>query len=185
MVSFFKTCLTANGPFQQCLEIGAGHGIFTAEVMRSFPRAEMTVVDISQTSIDLTRQMLNTFEVDDTRVRFVHDNFLTMPPHPGGFDFIIMGEVLEHVNDAPQFMSQARELLRPDGKIFMTTCANCPAVDHVYHFHSVPEIRHLIGAAHLIIARELVLPVHDVPEAKWQEELTTINYAAVLTLPEK
>lgn len=185
IISFFKKCLSDNGSFQQCLEVGAGHGIFTAEVMRFSPQAKMIVVDISQTSIDLTRQMLNTFQVDETRVQFVHDNFLTIPSNHSGFDFVIMGEVLEHVNDAPEFMRQARTLLQPGGKIFMTTCANCPAIDHIYHFHSVPEIRDLIDNAHLTIVRELVLPVNDIPESQWREELTTINYAALLTPSEK
>jgi 2-polyprenyl-3-methyl-5-hydroxy-6-metoxy-1,4-benzoquinol methylase len=96
------------------------------------------------------------------------------------FDFITMGEVLEHVNDALGFLKRARGLLRPDGAIFMTTCANCPAIDHVYHFHTVKEIRDLIAEADLRIVDELALPSEPFAEEQWEQSLVTINYSAIL-----
>jgi 2-polyprenyl-3-methyl-5-hydroxy-6-metoxy-1,4-benzoquinol methylase len=162
------------------LEVGIGHGLFTAEVLRRFPNIDMTVVDVSETSIEIGREMLETFQLDASRARFVHSDFLTVSLETDGFDFILMGEVLEHVNDAPGFLKKAYNMLRPAGQIFLTTCVNCPAPDHVYQFHTVGEIRTLIRDVGLTIVEEIVLPVLPVPEDRWQEELVTINYGAYL-----
>jgi 2-polyprenyl-3-methyl-5-hydroxy-6-metoxy-1,4-benzoquinol methylase len=179
MFRFFREHLGTRR-IARCLEVGVGHGLFTAEVMRRNPGVEVTLVDISQTSLDLAREMLDTFRLDASRVRFVHGDYLTTSLGEGEYDMLIMGEVLEHVNDAPEFLRRARQLIRPDGTIFMSTCANCPAVDHVYHFHNVPEIRSLIAGAALSILDELKLPAEPVPEPQWEKELVTVNYSAIL-----
>ena len=183
MFCFFKDHLVGI-QIERCLEVGVGHGLFTAEVMHRFPDLDVTLVDISETSIELAREMLTTFQLNLSRVRFVHSDYLIAPLEGDGFDFIIMGEVLEHVNDAPGFLERARQLLHPGGTVFLSTCVNCPAVDHIYHFHTVDEIRTLIRDAGLSIARDMALPAEDVPEARWQEELVTINYCAILAKDE-
>jgi 2-polyprenyl-3-methyl-5-hydroxy-6-metoxy-1,4-benzoquinol methylase len=179
MLCFFKDHLR-DTRIERCLEVGVGHGLFTAEVMRRFPNLNVTLVDISETSIELAREMLTTFQLDPSRVQFIHGDYLTVSLEKEGFDFIIMGEVLEHVNDALGFLARARQLLRPGGTMFLSTCANCPAVDHVYHFHTVEEIRALIRSVGLSIVRDIALPAEDVPESEWQRELVTINYSAIL-----
>jgi cyclopropane fatty-acyl-phospholipid synthase-like methyltransferase len=97
-----------------------------------------------------------------------------------GFDFIIMGEVLEHVNNAPDFMLRTKKLLNRGGSIYLSTCANSPALDHVYHFKSADEIRDLITSHGFRIVKDLALPAEDVPQERWASELTTINYCALL-----
>jgi 2-polyprenyl-3-methyl-5-hydroxy-6-metoxy-1,4-benzoquinol methylase len=164
----------------RCLEVGVGHGLFTAEVMRQNPRVEVTVVDISDTSLTLAREMLDAFDLDPADVRFVHGDYLTSDLGTDNYDLLVMGEVLEHVDDAPDFLRRAKELIHPTGRIFMSTCANCPAVDHVYHFHNVAEIRALIEEAGLSILDEEKLPAEPLPEEDWEKELLTINYAAIL-----
>lgn len=179
MFRFFKEHLE-DARVERYLEVGVGHGLFTAEVMRRFPQLEATLVDISDTSIAVAGEILATFQVDLSRVRFIRGDFLDMRPGAESFDFIVMGEVLEHVNDAPCFVARSRELLREGGTIFLSTCVNCPAVDHVYHFHTVDEIRALIHSAGLSIVREMAMAAEDVPEPRWQDELVTINYCGIL-----
>jgi 2-polyprenyl-3-methyl-5-hydroxy-6-metoxy-1,4-benzoquinol methylase len=180
MFRFFREHLDSI-QVERCLEVGAGHGLFTAEILRRFPKAVLNLVDISETSIEVAREILPTFGIDLTRVEFVHADYNTAPLHPGTFDFVIMGEVLEHVNAPVEFLTKALHFLRPGGSFFVSTCANCPALDHVYHFHTVPEIRDLIHASGLRIVREQALPAEAVPEESWQKELVTINYASILT----
>ncbi len=179
MFRFYRAHLDATR-VARCLEVGAGHGLFTAELLRRYPDASLTLVDISETSIALAREMLGAFSVSPERVEFIHADYLTASLPAGCFDFIVMGEVLEHVNDAPAFLARTREVLGRGGSIFMSTCANCPAVDHVYHFHNAGEIRSLIAGAGLRIVRDLALPAEAVPEERWQKELVTINYCGIL-----
>jgi 2-polyprenyl-3-methyl-5-hydroxy-6-metoxy-1,4-benzoquinol methylase len=180
MWHFFTDHLSLMPAMANCLEVGAGHGLFTAETLRRFPGLEIHVLDISETSLNLSREMLTTFKVDPNLVRFQLGDYLKTPLD-GKFDFIIMGEVLEHVNDAPDFMRHTRQLIQPGGSVYLSTCVNCPAVDHVYHFHTVEEIRVLLRTAGFSISHELALPAEAVSEAMWEEELVTINYCAILT----
>ncbi|HEY1952397.1 MAG TPA: class I SAM-dependent methyltransferase [Gemmatimonadaceae bacterium] len=167
-------------PVRRYLDIAPGHGLFTVKAVQRWPDLDATVIDISETSLRVAREILEAFEIDTSKIEFVHGDFLKTELPGGGFDFITMGEVLEHVNDAPEFLVRARELLNPGGALYMTTCANCPAVDHVYHFHTVREIRDLIGGAGLQIVDEVALPAEPFPEDRWEAELVTINYAAIL-----
>jgi 2-polyprenyl-3-methyl-5-hydroxy-6-metoxy-1,4-benzoquinol methylase len=166
------------------LEVGCGHGLFTAEVMRNFPGIRPTILDISETSIEIAKEMLTTFKADPKIVDFIHGDYLNVDLPKESFDFIVMGEVIEHVNDAPGFLARTRNLLKPGGSIFFTTCANCPAIDHVYHFHNVQEIRDLVTSQGLTILKDMALASEDFPEEKWEEELVTVNYFAILSVPE-
>ncbi|HKC00371.1 MAG TPA: class I SAM-dependent methyltransferase [Terriglobales bacterium] len=168
----------------QCLEVGAGHGLFTAEMLRKFPAAVLEVIDISTTSIGVAGEILEAFGIDRSRIQFTHADFMNAPLAAASYDCIVMGEVLEHVNDALGFLRKTAYYLRPNGTVFLTTCVNCPAPDHVYHFHTVEEIRELIRSAGLRIRKEQALAAEAVPEELWQKELVTINYSAVLSAKE-
>lgn len=168
----------------RCLEVGAGHGLFTAEMLRQFPAAALEVIDISTTSIEVAGEILGAFGIDRSRIKFTHGDFMNAPLAAASYDCIVMGEVIEHVNDALGFLQKAAYYLRPNGTVFMTTCVNCPAPDHVYHFHTVQEIRDLIRSAGLRIQREQALAAEAVPEELLEKELVTINYSAVLRVGE-
>lgn len=162
------------------LEIAPGHGLFTARALRASPGLRGTLVDISPTALEVSTSILEAFDVDVAKLRIVQGDFLRVDLGDSGFDFISMGEVLEHVNEADAFLERAAALLSSDGAIFMTTCANCPALDHVYHFRSVNEIRQLIARAGLTIRAEMARPSDPFPEEAWERELVTINYCCIL-----
>ena len=162
------------------LEVGVGHGLFTSTMLSQFRSIKATIVDISETSIRTAKEILETFQVDHSPINFIHGDYLKTSLDESGFDFIIMGEVLEHVNDAPAFMNRTKALLSPHGAIYLSTAANSPALDHVYHFRSEDEIRDLLRNAGFKIVSDLALAAEDIPPERWQEELVTINYCALL-----
>ena len=162
------------------LEIAPGHGLFATHAIQQSPSLSGTLVDLSPTSLEMTKSILKAFDVDTSRLRFVQGDFMKTDLGESNFDFISMGEVIEHVNEADVMMAGAAKLLSEDGSIFMTTCANCPALDHVYHFHNVKEIRELIAAAGLKIEAEMWLPADPIPEHMWEKELVTVNYCCIL-----
>jgi 2-polyprenyl-3-methyl-5-hydroxy-6-metoxy-1,4-benzoquinol methylase len=177
---FFKNNLSYAKSAKSFLEVGVGHGLFTSHMLRSFPDIQATAVDISETSIKTAKEILNTFQVNENDINFIHGDYLEVNFEGNGFDFIIMGEVLEHVNNAPDFMARTKKLLNKGGSIFLSTCANSPALDHVYHFKSADEIRSLIQGHGFDIISDLALPAENVPPELWSTELTTINYCALL-----
>lgn len=180
MLHFYKEYLKTSKPVGRYLDVAPGHGLFTVETLQRFDKLNATLLDISETSIAVTKEILNTFQVDPKRIDFINGDFLTAPIEGGNFDLLTMGEVLEHVNDALGFMKRGCELIDDTGRIYMTTCTNAPAIDHIYHFHNCDEIRDLMSQAGLRILKEGVYPAEDVPEERCEEELITINYCAIL-----
>jgi 2-polyprenyl-3-methyl-5-hydroxy-6-metoxy-1,4-benzoquinol methylase len=91
-----------------------------------------------------------------------------------------MGEVLEHVKSPDRLMQKLHSMLNPDGRIFVSTCTNAPAIDHVYLFRHVDEIRKLLSDSGFIIENELVLPVENLPMSQVIAEKITVNYCSIL-----
>jgi 2-polyprenyl-3-methyl-5-hydroxy-6-metoxy-1,4-benzoquinol methylase len=176
---FFENHLPKN-QISNCLEVGVGHGLFTSTMLKKYKNLDSTLVDISETSISTAKEILQAFQINLEELTFILGDFLSAPLGNQLFDYIIMGEVLEHVNDAPLFMERTKELLSQNGTVYLSTCANSPALDHVYHFHSVEEIQDLLRSAGFKICSELALPAEDIPRDQWAEELITINYCALL-----
>jgi 2-polyprenyl-3-methyl-5-hydroxy-6-metoxy-1,4-benzoquinol methylase len=165
---------------QSTLEVGAGHGLFTAELLRRYPRVDLTVLDISASSMEMTRTFLEALGAPTATTRFRLADFMGPSLDLASFDLIVMGEVIEHVNDAAALMQRAHSLLTPDGKLFLTTCANCPAADHIYYFGSADDIRRLFTESGFAVEQEVVLPAEAVPESRWEAEKVTVNYGAFL-----
>jgi hypothetical protein len=59
MWHFFTDHLSLMPAMANCLEVGAGHGLFTAETLRRFPGLEIHVLDISETSLNAKCSLLS------------------------------------------------------------------------------------------------------------------------------
>ncbi len=181
---FFQSYLADSRP-QRYLEVGAGHGLFLVEAKRRFPSLEAVVCDVSQTSVDFCSRIVEAFGIDPKTIMFRCEDFFKVDLGKELFDFISAGEVLEHVNDAPNFLRRLQGFLKPAGRVYLSTCANCPAPDHVYHFRNIDEIRDLIRGSGFTIEQEIFLPAEGIPVERWEKELITVNYAAILKLKKK
>lgn len=157
------------------LEIGAGHGLYLSKALEILHSdTSFTVVDISQTSIDVAQKF-----TADNRVTFnVKDVFDFN--NEAKFDFITMGEVLEHVESPSKLLSKLNDLLSDDGTIFITTPTNAPTIDHIYLFNTIKEIQDLIKLAGFQIESEIFLLSEDVSMEKAEKLKVCILYGAFL-----
>ena len=70
--------------------------------------------------------------------------------------------------------------MQPGGRLLLTTCANAPAIDHIYLFRTVDEIEQLLAAAGYRVADRVVLPYGRKTVAESLRDGDTINYGALL-----
>ena len=63
-----------------------------------------------------------------------------------------------------KFLLKAKQMLAKKGKIFLSTCANCAQIDHLYHFKCINEIQNLIKLCKLRIESELISPSENIPK---------------------
>ncbi len=178
-LQFFRSFVTERPIVGRYLEIGPGHGLYTLEALRAARDATFDAVDISQASADIAKGVVSFLSPLGKDVAFhVQDIFIWEPSHR--YDTLVMGEVLEHVEDPKSLLRRAASFVKDDGRLFVTTCANCPAIDHVYLFNSVQEIRDLIKAADCEIDREHVNEREYGIKRKDGTAIPTAQYAAVL-----
>lgn len=162
------------------LEIGPGHGLFLNKAMEYLQKGtKITAVDISPISIAITKSIMNYFRRDSSTIECFTSDILNFDSSEK-FDFITMGEVLEHVNFPERLLCKLHDILANDGRAFVSTCVNAPAIDHVYHFKTVDEIIDMLHKCKFDIEEERVLPVENLPMDVIVKKKITINYCAIL-----
>jgi ubiquinone/menaquinone biosynthesis C-methylase UbiE len=180
MFGYLKSSLVKNkNNINKYLEIGPGHGLFLKNAIDILNKnTEMTAVDISQTSLNVSKSIITHF-YPRKNISFINKDMLDLNMD-SEFDFIVMGEVIEHVEDPESLLVKISKLLSKNGRAFLSTCVNCPMIDHVYHFHTVGEIQQMFNDCGLHIESEKVLPAEKVSVAEATEKNITINYSAIV-----
>lgn len=133
------------------LEIGPGHGEYFLIALENTDMKKYTAIDISETSIDLTKKYVSFMRACKNKsCEFLCEDFLIFKSRTP-FDMIVMGEVLEHVEEPVDFLTKIRQLFSGNGKILITVPVNAPAKDHIYLFKSMEEVFDKVRLAGLAV----------------------------------
>ena len=100
------------------VEVGSGGG----HVLRLFPEAKITAVDVSEVFLDTARKNLAGLDV-----RFVKGEIDKLDLPAASFDRIVCTEVLEHTVDPTAILAAMARLLRPRG-VAVITVPNDPLI---------------------------------------------------------
>lgn len=171
---FTKGIMQRRQQIYKYLEIGAGHGLYISEAINLLDKnTSFDLVDISETSLSMSKE----FIAEKNRVNFYKED-IYLYDKVNYYDFVTMGEVLEHVEKPLELLIKINSLLCNGGEAFITTPTNAPAIDHITLFNNVQEIRDLLTDANLLIIEEVVLPSEKVTEEVANELKITILYGA-------
>ena len=97
------------------LDYGCGNGEILAEMQRLNSAANFVGVDVSNTALGAARQRL-----PDVPFYALQDDG-KVPLETGAVDFIFCSEVIEHVYDTEATFGELARLLRPGGRLLLTT----------------------------------------------------------------
>lgn len=167
----------SNGHF---LEVGPGHGFYFMTAMKQCNFSFFEGIDISNTSVEMTRNILQSGSFGNFSNYQIHEGDFLDIPSEKKYSAIVMSEVLEHVERPDQFLKKAHELSAPDTYIYLSTCINAPEIDHIYLFREIAEIESLIEEQSFIISDKLVMPYHGRSLAESEQDALPINIAMVL-----
>ena len=162
------------------LEIGPGHGYYFMQAARTGKFTHYQGVDISPSSVELTHNIMssniygpfNNYSVDLA-------DFFTWD-QAQHYDFIVMAEVLEHVENPQDFLNRIRDLLTDDGKAYINTCINTPAIDHIFLYPNVESIQQQVKLAGLESIDQTVIPYANLTIEESMAQKLPVNVAMVL-----
>jgi ubiquinone/menaquinone biosynthesis C-methylase UbiE len=101
--------------FESALEIGAGTGYFSLNLMRAGMIADLTCTDISTGMLDVLQANARRLGLDD--VATVQADAESLPFPDNSYDLVIGHAVLHHLPDLDRAFSELRRVLRPGGRI--------------------------------------------------------------------
>ena len=107
----------ARGPC--VLDVGCSEGIL--EVLLARRGIAVTGIDIDPDALGFARELLakEPYEVRE-RVKFVQGDFIGTRPVTGLFDTVVMGELLDYLDDPGAMLDRGLEHLRPGGRVVIT-----------------------------------------------------------------
>ena len=178
LARFFRKTLPKNKKGNY-LEIGPGHGYFFKTAIENTVYSNFTGIDLSETSIRQTKA-LNNINSTGKPVRLYCVDFLHFPLKASHFDAIVMGEMLEHVENPDDFLKKIAIIAKKKAYIFITTCINAPIIDHIYLFKDTKQIEDLFSDCGFNIKKQCLLPYSGKTLEECIERLLTINVGYVL-----
>jgi 2-polyprenyl-3-methyl-5-hydroxy-6-metoxy-1,4-benzoquinol methylase len=119
----------------QVAEVGSGGG----QVLRMFPTAHLTAIDVSNVYLDTARTNLAGYDV-----RFLKGELDRMDLPAASFDRVICTEVLEHVVSPDAVLTAIARVLRPAG-VAVITIPNDPLILRVKSLIRKTPARWLLG----------------------------------------
>ena len=175
MCRYFQDQLKHCSPEGKLLEVPCGTGAYLYLAHQALPLVQIQARDVSPYSTQYTKEMLNVGGYHPARID-TGDIFALEEQSP--FDYIVCGELLEHLDEPRSLLDKLKSLLKKDGYLFLTTAIFAAAIDHVYLFHTVDEVRDMLTANFEIIS-ELILPTSLEPYHSNMRDVP-INYACLL-----
>ncbi len=178
--NYFIDALPTDKPGKY-LEIGPGHGMYMMSAMRKCAYGQYDGIDISPTSVAMTQALLGSgnFGNFDNYDIFEQD-FLAGDIATGSCSAVVMGEVLEHVEQPGVFLETIADISTNDAFIFITTPINAPAIDHIYLFRSWDEIESLVESSGLTVRDKLLVPYPGLSVEESTAQKLPVNVAMVL-----
>jgi 2-polyprenyl-3-methyl-5-hydroxy-6-metoxy-1,4-benzoquinol methylase len=162
------------------LEVGPGHGFYFLQAMKRTKYDWFYGVDISPTSVEMTEKILASAGFGHrSNYKIIQGNFLDFA-FDQIFDAAVMGEVLEHVEEPRAFLEKLKDVTAADAYIFLTTCINTPAFDHIFLFESVSHVESSIVAAGLTVKDKCVLPYSGCSLEDSEKNKLPVNIALIL-----
>lgn len=172
---FTDNLIEKAGNIDHYLEMGGGHGLYISEAIRLLNKeAKFDLIDISPSSIEASRTLIN-----NSNVQYILSDIFAVAAERK-YDFITMGEVMEHVEDPVALLKKLGDLLKKKGRMFITTPTNAPAIDHIYLFKNADDIRKVIQEAGFTILDELCVYSEKVTKVRAEKFKIAMMYAAFI-----
>lgn len=109
---------------KKVLEVGCGVGAQTEIILRRFPKAHVTGVDLNEKQLEAARKFIGSLPAAKGRYSFHKMSGDNLSFEAQTFDAAYLCWILEHVPNPAQVLSEVRRVLRPGSEIVVTEVMN-------------------------------------------------------------
>jgi SAM-dependent methyltransferase len=127
-----------NGGQGRLLDLGCGSGIWSALILRQLENWNSTMVDISATTIDLTRRTLSCAGLS-SRTDLREADALRFREETS-FDAGVSCFLMEHLETPAKLLDNLAAALGHRGLAFVTTALTAAEIDHIFEFRRESEV---------------------------------------------
>ena len=128
---FFRERLAARvKPGGKVMEVGSGHGLLIYLALTELGMEEAVAWDISQVSLDQTREALELLGTAD-RARYELQDMHQVEAGSEKFELIILSHLLEHLEKPVDALLKIRNAVAKGGYLFVNVPLNAPMPDHL------------------------------------------------------
>lgn len=96
------------------------------------------------------------------------------------FDAVVIGEVLEHVENPRLFLKKIHSITKDESFIYVATVVNCPQKDHIYQFDTIESIETMYREEGFEIKKSIFVPTNGYSIEKAVKRNVAINTAHIL-----
>jgi 2-polyprenyl-3-methyl-5-hydroxy-6-metoxy-1,4-benzoquinol methylase len=104
--------LALAGSPERALDIGCSSGYLARRLVER--GATVVGIDVDEEAVQEARKICEQVLIGDVET-------MELPLPEGSFDLVLAGDVIEHLRDPERFLARIRPLLRPGGRLVLTT----------------------------------------------------------------
>lgn len=97
------------------IEVGPGSGVYLPTLAAEF--SKVTVVDIENAFLENARRLA----LEHPNIEVLEADITRSPLPEAEFDLVLCSEVIEHISDSPAVLFELRRILRPGGRLILST----------------------------------------------------------------
>lgn len=165
---FFNEFLNKLKPGAAGVDVGFGEGFYLLEILENIKDSKCYGFDISAHSLKFAPKLFKQAGIDEKRYSLsIGDIRKKLPLDDNSMDFAVIAEVIEHITNPEDALSELARVLKKDGLLFLSTVKDSNHMDHITNFPSSEYVEEMIEKTGFkVIAKSIQRNQDDFPDSK-------------------
>ena len=127
------------------VEVGFGEGFYLWELFSNAPALKFDGYDISEHAITFATKLFGHAGIPEDNYRLaLGDITQGIDVHGNAYDFGIIAEVIEHIQDPKKCVQEIARIIKTGGYLYLSTVKDSNHMDHITNFKSTEDVEGIL-----------------------------------------